>query len=53
MSNINLIIEERAKMEFIGNLDDTQKGRLLATANACTLHKILSNPIDIFSYVVE
>lgn len=37
------------KLEFIGNLDDTQKSRLLAIANACPVHKILSNPIEISS----
>lgn len=37
------------KLELIGNLDDSQKSRLLAVANACPMHKILSNPIDIHS----
>lgn len=41
------------KLEFIGNLDETQKARLLAIANACPVHKILSNPIQINSEVVE
>lgn len=35
------------KVDFIGNLDETQKKRLLAVANACPVHKILSNPIEI------
>lgn len=35
------------KIEFIGNLDDKQKSRLLSVANACPVHKILSNPIEI------
>lgn len=35
------------KIEFIGNLDNTQKSRLLTIANACPVHKILSNPIEI------
>ena len=39
------------KLEFIGNLDDTQKSRLLAIANACPVHKILSNPIEINSHL--
>lgn len=39
-------------LEFIGNLDDSQKNRLLAVANACPIHKILSNPIDIHSELV-
>lgn len=36
-------------LEFIGNLDEAQKSRLLAVANACPVHKILSNPIEIRS----
>jgi putative redox protein len=35
------------KLEFIGNLDDAQRSRLLAIANACPVHKILSKPIEI------
>ena len=35
------------KVAFIGNLDDTQRARLLAVANACPVHKILTNPIEI------
>lgn len=35
------------KIQFIGNLDDEQLKRLLAVANACPVHKILSNPIEI------
>lgn len=34
-------------LEFIGNLDQSQRNRLLAIANACPVHKILSNPIEI------
>ena len=37
------------KLAFIGNLDETQKSRLLDIANACPVHKILSNPIEINS----
>ena len=39
-------------LEFIGNLDEAQKSRLLAVANACPIHKILSSPIDIHSELV-
>ncbi len=39
------------KLEFIGNLDETQKSRLLGVANACPVHKIMSNPIEITSEV--
>ena len=35
------------KIEFTGNLDAKQKTQLLAVANACPVHKILSNPIEI------
>jgi len=35
------------KIEFIGDLNDEQRKRLLAVANACPVHKILTNPIEI------
>lgn len=35
------------KVELIGNLDDTQRARLLKIAESCPVHKILSNPIEI------
>lgn len=35
------------KLEFIGNLNEEQKTRLMEIANACPVHKILSNPIEI------
>lgn len=41
------------KIEFIGPLDPGQKDRLLAVANACPVHKILSNPIEINTNVYE
>lgn len=40
-------------MEFIGNLDDAQKARLIAIANACPVHKILSNPIEINTHEIH
>lgn len=40
------------KLEFIGNLDKEQKERLLAIANACPVHKILTNPIEIKTEVL-
>lgn len=40
------------RLELIGNLDDSQRNRLLTVANACPMHKILSNPIDIHSELV-
>lgn len=35
------------KIHFVGNLDEEQKKRLLAVANACPVHKILSSPIEL------
>ncbi|WKZ58698.1 MAG: OsmC family protein [Cyclobacteriaceae bacterium] len=35
------------KIHFAGNLDEEQKKRLLAVANACPVHKILSSPVEI------
>jgi len=37
----------KRKLEFIGQFDEAQRKRLLAIANACPIHKILSNPIEI------
>jgi putative redox protein len=34
-------------IEFIGDLDEDQRKRLLAVANACPVHKILTHPIEI------
>jgi putative redox protein len=34
------------KLEFTGNLDNEQKARLIAIANACPVRKILSKPIN-------
>jgi putative redox protein len=41
------------KIRFIGALDTDQKKRLLAVANACPVHKILSNPVEINTSVYE
>ncbi len=41
------------KIDFFGNLDDTQKSRLLAIANACPVHKIMRNPIEINTQLVK
>lgn len=35
------------KIELIGNLNDEQKARLIAVANACPVHKLLTNTIEI------
>jgi len=34
-------------IEFIGDLDQEQKKRLLVVAGACPIHRILNNPIEI------
>jgi putative redox protein len=41
------------KIQFIGALDEDQKKRLLAVANACPVHKILSNPVEITTTIYE
>ena len=38
-------------IRFTGNLDETQKSRLTAIANACPVHKILTNPIQVTTNV--
>lgn len=48
IANENKTVIHR-QLEFIGDLDETQKKRLLAIANACPVHKMLSNPIEINS----
>lgn len=39
-------------IELIGNLNEEQRIRLLAVANNCPLHKILSNPIKINTVIL-
>jgi putative redox protein len=47
------LVEEEGKtsfkrvLEFEGNFNEEQKARLLAVANACPIHKILTHPISI------
>ena len=41
------------KIQCIGALDKDQKKRLLAAANPCPVHKILSNPVEINTSVYE
>lgn len=48
----NRTVIER-KLVLIGNLDGAQTERLLAVANACPVHKILSNPIEITTTLSE
>lgn len=45
------VTENKSKMmrniQLFGNLDDTQKIRLLNIADRCPMHQILTNPIEI------
>lgn len=45
------VTENKSKMmrniQLFGNLDDTQKVRLLNIADRCPMHQILTNPIEI------
>ena len=41
------------RIQFVGTLNADQKKRLLAVANACPVHKILSNPIEINTTAYE
>jgi len=45
--------EIERKIALIGNLDEAQTERLLYVANACPVHKILSNPIEISTTLSE
>lgn len=52
--NIELDRDEKANrtiikrnIQLFGNLDEKQRERLLNVANACPVHKILTNPIEI------
>ena len=40
-------------LELTGNLDEAQRSRLLAIANKCPIHKILSNPIEIVTELAQ
>ena len=39
-------------IRFTGNLDEAQTARLTAIANACPVHKILANPIEVNTTVL-
>lgn len=41
------------KLVVIGNLDEAQKSRLYEIAKKCPVHKILSNPIEINTQLVD
>ena len=40
------------KISFTGDISEEQKTRLLQVANACPVHKVLTNPIKIDSSIV-
>jgi putative redox protein len=40
------------KIQLLGNLDEEQRERLLKVANACPVHKMLTNPIEINTEVI-
>lgn len=40
------------KLQFTGNLDEEQRARLLTVANACPIHKILTNAIVIETVLI-
>lgn len=53
-----LLVEEgkstfSRKIQFTGTLTEAQKTRLLAVANACPVHKILSHPIAFNTEAVQ
>jgi putative redox protein len=37
----------KREVDLVGNLDADQRKRLLQIANACPIHKVLTNPIEI------
>lgn len=41
------------RMQLFGDLDEKQRGRLFDVANACPVHKILTNAIEINTEVVS
>jgi putative redox protein len=45
--NANNISHLTRRISIEGNLDDSQTGRLLAIANACPIHKLLTGKIEV------
>ena len=39
-------------IRFEGNLEATQRQRLLQIANACPIHKVLTNPIEVVTKLI-
>ena len=44
---VNNVTKVTRQIEFIGNITDAERNRLLEIANKCPIHKIMSNPIHI------
>ena len=40
------------KIQLLGSLDENQRERLFKVANACPVHKMLTNPIEIHTEVI-
>ena len=40
------------QIEFIGNLTEAERARLLEIADKCPMHKVMSNPIHITTQIV-
>lgn len=40
------------KIQLLGSLDENQRERLFKVANACPVHKMLTNPIEINTEVI-
>lgn len=40
-------------IRLFGNLDETQREKLLEIANKCPIHKILSNPVSMETFLKE
>lgn len=40
------------RIQLLGNLDEKQRERLFKVANACPVHKMLTNPIEINTEVI-
>lgn len=48
----NNITTFKRKVHVLGNLDEKQRGRLLTVADACPMHKILMNTVEIDTEIV-